>query len=502
MSPNKYEIYNRYLKLRLDAEEKVENASAALEETAARVAEESRAVARAEESVKILADAKGGVVAPFKIAKIAGKEAEVAYITPETAAKEVENRKKTLEVAMAAKIAEVENVKTAKDEATKAKVAAGDLLKENGQKARQSRAILVWSFVANLIALGLLFLFGNPILPEWGGWTCISVVFVLHALLITLPENASDANKGKDLGTLYLPEGTIRGFSAIVLSTAVLFYIFNSWAGNPVPNIPPHLFLIFLVVLSYYGLKPNDILPKKYVIPIPEDFGKVSRIPPLDSGLKQLSSRLEDLEHYLTGVKAKITSFANAVGKQAEDIRLEINNELNDLANIAQKYRVSVTGIWEKVGVIMLLIVVALICGFAIQYDPSAGNIGYVLGPIAGIISIITGIDTSDFLQNRLKGEINGIFLNFEEKVGEIKVKLESSVQAAITVIKTLRESIMQFRQRSLLDYMSKHLVGGLSVGIMTFFSLVIFLWPAGDFNAFSLVMLEVVVGFYFVTKK
>ena len=81
--------------------------------------------------------------------------------------------------------------------------------------------------------------------------------------------------------SLLIRKGSVRAFLMLSIILIIIPYVLaNSGTSIPIP-VP---FLVALsIILVYYEIKPEDVLPKEFIVKIPEKYGTISRMPVLST---------------------------------------------------------------------------------------------------------------------------------------------------------------------------------------------------------------------------
>ena len=83
--------------------------------------------------------------------------------------------------------------------------------------------------------------------------------------------------------SLMLRNGSVRAFLILCLISLMIAYIYES---QPLP-IP--LLVAFSIILVYYEIKPEDVLPKNFIVSVPENYGTIKRMPVVSTIIHPLS---------------------------------------------------------------------------------------------------------------------------------------------------------------------------------------------------------------------
>ncbi len=297
-----------------------------------------------------------------------------------------------------------------------------------------------------------------------------------------------------DIGNpLGLPEGTVRGFLIFMVGLPILLYLWKMATGSSA-EIPTHLIVIFSVILAFYGLSSKDVLPKQLQVDIPSDFGSINRIAPLKKGIDTIVDGMEQLTNDLEVIK----NFTDKNSQSLVTLKDRVLAKIDEYSALAKKFQIRGQSRWEQIGIIFLLVILIIISGLFI--DQYQDNVGFnvIIGAGLGIVGIVSGLDVSSFLSGTLR---DGVNLVFDDVLSALK-EISSNIDDLKGKIDALKGKAQDLLKKNILSFAPMWIVSIIVVGLSGWASMLLLLVPGSNWSEALFIVLEVVVGFYFITKK
>jgi len=365
----------------------------------------------------------------------------------------------------------------------------------------KSVLIMVLSFIA---FVGSYFLIGFGVLQAIVDSSILFMLFFVALYLLIIfaiikrRKGVLDSDE-ESPSTFGLPKGLVRGLLSIMLSYVIVVELFKTDF-----QIPSHLLLIFTVVLAFYGYE--KLLPKSMQVSIPSDFGTISRIPPINDGLNQIIATLDGLRNQLVIFKDANYQFWTRTDDQIQRVRDDFNCKIDGISELMKKYNATSSNLIEQLGIIVLLGVLALICAYNYMRSPNDVPLDLVIGPLAGIVSVVAGLDVSLGVTHRTKKYFNHAFDELLWLVLELRAISSKTIDDIIESLDLIKNDLDEVKKKNILEFLPPHIVGGVVLAVMSLIGSMFFLNIPGattvSISSICLVIMEIVVGFYFITKK
>jgi len=146
--------------------------------------------------------------------------------------------------------------------------------------------------------------------------------------------------------SLMLRKGSIRAFLILCFILTIFIYMLD---GNTIP-IP---FLVALsIILVYYEIKPEDVLPKEFIIKIPDKYGTISRMPVVSTIIEKAIGKLTILKDKLEKIEVDFTNGTQAAIDEFTRIRKIYEDQLDTLMDNIDNLVVKRKNKWEQAGLI------------------------------------------------------------------------------------------------------------------------------------------------------
>ena len=268
-----------------------------------------------------------------------------------------------------------------------------------------------------------------------------------------------------------------------LMAVILVFVIQNSYP-------PVHFIVAFNIVLLYYEIKPEEALPKEFRAKIPEGYGTLSRMPVVDKALDDVKNIFKDIKELVK--KAK---------EGADDLQEKIEifeTKSDDVIKKFKDFAIKGRSILENIGLMGLLFGIGIISIWFIETETDPFNaITISLAAFVSAISIGFGLNLQDMMVNYIEPQVNEIFLVANKSLKVIKACLDDINKKSDKIL----EQIDKFKKTNVLVYFPKDIVAAISVNLMTLICGIILLIPLIALVEFFLILLEFIIGYYFLTK-
>lgn len=309
-----------------------------------------------------------------------------------------------------------------------------------------------------------------------------------------------------------LRAGTIRGFLMVVISIVTIFYVLS------VSIVPLNFIIALNIILLYYEIKPEEVLPTKFVSKIPEKYGTIDRMPRVSNAIediklklnkinKEVDKILEDIENKFTVIIDKAEKSIKVLNKETQQKVDKLDKNLDKFSEVVDNYVIKGKSFVEQLGLFFLLILVALLSLWVINEsaDPF-DTISISFAAILAAVSIASGLNIQEMMVNKLKNKLNESFelvingidqvkSSFLDTFEEIKKKKDDTIKKA-------QNMLDEFLASNVLIYFPKDIVAGFSINFMVCIVSIMFIFPIFLSNDVFLIAIEFIIGYYFLTKK
>ncbi|MFX1569925.1 MAG: hypothetical protein ACFFCV_16345, partial [Promethearchaeota archaeon] len=341
--------------------------------------------------------------------------------------------------------------------------------------------------------------------------------------------NTTDLKKLKEpKHTLTLPSGSVRGFLILCMILMVISYVFFNM------DVPLHFLIALNIILLYYEIKPEEVLPKQFVAEIPEKYGTIDRIPRVSTTIDNIEAKLEIL---CEEIDQELTKWTTRIEKLKEDINEDEKNAQNLIDKIKEKYEeneniktlkknlkafykfvdnFTVKGktIIEQIGLMILLVSIGI---FSIYYIESSGDpfnaITISFAAFLAAVAIAFGLNLQEILVKYMETPLSDAFTNVKKGINEVRNKINNYIDKAKDALegvskyqKNLKQEIENlletFRNSNLLMILPKDIVACISINFIAYLCGIAVFIPTVYLTEYLLIGIEFVIGYYFMTKK
>jgi hypothetical protein len=357
--------------------------------------------------------------------------------------------------------------------------------------------IITWVIAANIFSASIVV---NPV------YLVIFFIFIVIELFMLIASRKqitiktednynpnADETFSRNYETLALPSGTVRGFMILILIVVVIVYLYENW------QIPIHFLVAFNIVLLFYEIKPKEVLPKRFIVEIPETYGAIERIPVVNDTIELVIRKLEGIQKECEGLIAVGNKTSNVAKKRAEDVEKRIYKFLD----LVQSFEIKKKSIIEQIAVMGLLIIIGVFSLVFIEGSSELFNaLTIALASFIAVISIAFGVNFQSIMVRILQPKLKGVFDYIDEAIDATKVYLTNTVNQVDNILTDVTNSLTEFKKKNILVFLPKDIVAWISINIMIYICGVVLLLPAFEINEFILIGMEFVFGYYFLTKK
>ncbi len=318
-------------------------------------------------------------------------------------------------------------------------------------------------------------------------------------LLVKKEDDKNNNNKKKDREkeTLILPGGIVRGILMISVTFVSLYYIFT------LLTIPLHFIIILNIILVYYGIKPKDVLPKQFVVDIPEMYGTISRMPIIPDLIENVEDRLKDIEDWTLRLLREFKKDVTKLTRKVENLREKVNAKIDSFTDLVSTLTVKSKSLLEQIGLIIILIITIVLSAlFISSSNQPLDFLNIILASTIALITIAFGINIQEIMMNHIKPWIN---CQFNEIIGGLTIITDSVEELSDDILNTIEkieDQLDKIKTTNFLMYLPKDLVASISVNGMVAICGLMFILPIIAFNQVFLIIIEFIIGYYFMTKK
>lgn len=298
---------------------------------------------------------------------------------------------------------------------------------------------------------------------------------------------------------LFLPGGTVRGFLMLIVATILLsLLVFRQ-------TIPMHFLIAFIVILGYYGIKTENILPSKYLVRVPEDYGKISRMP-------MLSDAIDEIQKKISSIIKKIKKFLNAGDKTLQAWMAknqanydELKKRINDFEEAYENLNVKPKNLLERLGLIFIVLVIVVINVVIFSQSPGSIPINPISIALAGslsIVSIVLGVNIQELLISPVKERLEEANKSVQASLGTLQNVISNPKNKLSNVEAKVNKVLNDIKASNILIFMPKTWVAIVTINLMVYVVGLAFVIPQLLLNESFLIVVEVIIGYYFLTKK
>lgn len=296
---------------------------------------------------------------------------------------------------------------------------------------------------------------------------------------------------------LALRSGTVRGF--LIISTVIMvisYLIFEM-------NIPLHFLIAFNIILLYYEIKPAEILPKQFVIDIPEKYATLDRMPKVSKFIDDMVDRMEQIQKDTNRLITYLDKTSNELSTKGEAFLEKVEERVDNFLEYANKFTVKGKTFFEQISLMLLLILIAVFSAMYIEASTDQFNaITISLAAFLAAVSIGFGVNISEIMGKKLKNKLKNAkdaIITSVEKIRDALVNFSTKKDDIITGI---TDALNKFKRTNILTFLPKDIVACISVNVMAYICGVSLFMPTLLLSEFLLIGIEFIIGYYFLTKK
>ena len=298
--------------------------------------------------------------------------------------------------------------------------------------------------------------------------------------------------------------GAVRLF---LIWTIVIIFIFYIKPGDLLNTINLQMIISLNIVLAYYGLKPEKVLPETFVfrgeIEKPTTKTFISNFSELNQFLKEFE---ESIKIQFNRLRANVNQITQEAQKFTDGVRKPIEVMRSGISNVKppQKFQTPL----DTIGVILLALLLSYIASTVETNDDLVIQI--ITGSTFAALAIVAG----NLFQNTFfvsqKDIINGFYKTANNRLNEIEqvvdaidTNVSNTLQVALTLIdgveKEIEENIKELWETNFLDKLPQDLSAALTLtSVSLIFFLGIILNPGEPL--YSLILWF--ISYYFASKK
>ena len=293
--------------------------------------------------------------------------------------------------------------------------------------------------------------------------------------------------------------GTVRGFLIIWVIVILGFYVFIKGLTEP----PIHFIVAFNIILAYYGIKPKDILPTPLQASIPTDYGTLKRYKPLDEFLDKTNNFLEDIKNQVIDIVGNLEAIGKSYEDKANKYLADIKEEIDQFTILVKKLSVKGKTVIEQIGLLILLVAIGIFSIWYIEtYNEPLDAITISLAAFISAISIAFGTNLQDIMAKYVQPHIRNSKIIIEQSIFEVSQILTPVKDITGETISKIQKEINNVREANLMIYLPKDIIAAISILFMTFLGGLLLILPEVVLSEFFLLILEFIIGYYFITKK
>ena len=403
-----------------------------------------------------------------------------------------------------------------------------EIKRDKNEEAFKKRRQVWWLFLILYIleSIGFVIYIGlmnSSIYASWISlaniWWYIPIQLIPILMLFIMRSNLSIKksydNTNNIEESLLVRGGSVRAFLIVSIICIIIPYAISR-SGEPIP-IPVPFLVAFSIILIYYEIKPEDILPKSFLVQIPDNYGTISRMPIISSVIDKAYDTIENIEKKIREIKENASFYLDEGENLFKTLKKVWDEKLDDLMNRINNLTIKSKNIFEQAGIILLLIFIAALnlSFIGLRTDPLDGLV-IASASLLSVISIIFGINIQKIILNGVKKKVDNVFLEvskalyitknvletgivIEELVNGEKVEVVNLKDVNLDKIKVALEEV---KKKNILTFFPKDIVAAITVNLMVLISGLLIMIPAFLVNQWVLLGIEFIIGYYFISKK
>ena len=285
-----------------------------------------------------------------------------------------------------------------------------------------------------------------------------------------------------------------------IILIIIPYFLANSGTSISIP-IP---FLVALsIILVYYEIKPEDVLPKEFIVKIPEKYGTISRMPVLSTIIDKAIEKIEFIKKKLGNLEADATAAGKNLENEFKRLKEVWDKQLDKLSDNIDNVLIKKTNKWEQAGLMGLLLFIAFanIWFIGTRADP-LDALSIASASLLSVVSIAFGINIQELMLAKLKDHMDIVFLEINKAIYTARNVISDTFAMAKKIVDDIKTELDEVKKKNLLTFFPKDIVAVITIILMTFISGLIILIPEFSANQWLLIGIEFIIGYYFMTKK
>lgn len=377
------------------------------------------------------------------------------------------------------------------------------LLSKTKIQTYKGRENIWWAFLIILLSELLIFwilMFLNASVVNWiNFWFFIWIQLAPILMIIIMKRNLNNKNKTGE--SLLIRKGSVRAFLMLTIILVIISYALAN-TGSTIP-IPIPFLVAFSIILIYYEIKPEDVLPKGFIVEIPEKYGTISRMPVVSTVIEKATDKLSSIQDKLNFFQNQIAAGVANVQAQFNRLKVIWDDQLGKILDKTDSLVIKSKNKWEQAGLMGLLIFIAFANLMFIQTrtDPLDG-LAIASASLLSVVSIAFGINIQEIMLDKVKPQLENVFLEIDKALYATKNVINTTFNAAITNINDIQTGLNNIQNSNLLTFFPKDVVAIITVNLMVFISGLVIMIPVFSTNQWVLIGIEFTIGYYFMTKK
>ncbi|NHI94927.1 MAG: hypothetical protein EAX96_20730 [Candidatus Lokiarchaeota archaeon] len=306
------------------------------------------------------------------------------------------------------------------------------------------------------------------------------------------------------LEPLNIPAGLVRLFLIFMIFTVYIYFLLLQF-GNPSITVPASILIIVNVIITFYGFKPSNILPKEHLIEnlpkSPPTNGEIlNNLPIIKDAINKFQ---ENFQKALDDVK----QFAEQIDTDANKLIETFKNRLLDLEKIVDNIPPyspqtgSVQDLIDKYNYLILVVLLAIVNFFV---PINAANQLITIPAFSGLGAFL-GYLARNQINNSVRGEIRTQIKNLKQQLETIQQAMNVSAANLTNTINNIQTQLnnwfTDFKEKNFLSMIPTNYSALLTIGFVSFLSLAVFLIPLPLPEAIFTTM-EWFVLYYFTSKR
>jgi hypothetical protein len=345
---------------------------------------------------------------------------------------------------------------------------------------------------------------------EKGKSAKIPISYKLNGKLTTISYSPISKEYSNESNSSNMWEGTVRGVLIVYTIIVAGFFAWRDFS-NP-ENIPGHLIIVLGLILAYYKIEPNEVLPPPLVSttsgssPTPKtNLDLINSFPKLKKAIKLVEEKkeaiFEKIEEELTNKGLKVSDTISKLSA----IEGTITNNIKDIENLTEKLTIEVKSRVESIGLICLMLFIAFVNALYLGSGTTDGSfepVKIIASSIFAGVGIATGKAIDDLLYRNVRKPISNAFQKLNSGLKEVENFFKDTTKKIEDFENILKDRINRFKNQNFLNYFSPHISAIISINVMACLGIILLLNPLLSINNPLFVGMEFIISYYFVSKK